>query len=1797
MAGQRVILLCVAACLIVSRLSAIGGEKERSGFAVGETLADGWLLEYAPSPSIPATIRIDEQPHLLFEGMPQWSVRADHTGDPLLPADVVTLGIPPDATVSVALIDPVYDVSGNQLVAPYPRFVKNSEDWLVPEYVKDPASYARNTSFPEQPLVVDAPTVLRDQHIVSIRISRYRYNPATKILQRLVRAKLDVRLRTGDGRPMAPPSLAPFPADPFFEDTYKNVVLNHEEAKAWRRPFDTPSRLPADSTRDWFETGKYYYKIPITENGWYKVTKEQLVAAGANPSLIDIPTLKMFFRGAQIPIVVRPDTSIEFYGRRNNGDSTYVDFFTDTSAYWLTWGGAAGLRFTPLSVDSTAGMQDVGRSIVSRHFEKNDYYYQGTGDAEIINMETVHGEGWAWGRIGEGGWFFPNFTHEYPFTLDHLDTTAIQATIRIRVVSVTPNFATPNHHVRFWINDVADGIAAEQLGEFTFAGRTSIVYSLNFPRSVLLADTNVLKMQSIPTNATTNLFYLDWFEINYPRLLRPEAADQLAFTVPAPAGLTRARFLASGFTTPSMEVFELATRAQLTGASILPDEGGFAIAFRDSFSTARSYVVVAAGGVRPVVSVTQKMFTDIRVNAAGADYLIVVHRDFFAAAQKLALHRQAFNGVRTAVIDVQDIYDEFNYGILNATKVKVFLRHAYDNWTPPRPSSLVLFGDASWDYHGFNANTVNTNFVPSYGVPSSDNWFVCFRPDTTAMPSMHVGRLPVRTPDEALSLVQKIIGYDTYTLADWNKKFLFVAGNTFGTSSNNLINNKVTPPPIGGTVYRAYKTTPGALNGEHKAFMKQVIREGILYLNFIGHSGGRIWEVDIGPAGELENTNGRLPFVSSVSCNVGAFADPVSFVLAEDFILAENRAAVGVWASSTLGYPSPYGVTLQGDFLQGVRDSVRGFGELTTLAKVKMLRLFGLGNISLSTVNCNNLLGDPLSQLALPTKPELVVHEEDIMPDNLAPSVNDTLVTVNVRVYNFGTVTGDSVEVTVADTYAGQTTNLVTEKKLPPMRISDSLSVAWRATHQVGPHVLSVSVDPQNRIPEVSELNNIASRNQYVYANLLSIVKPIRHMVVPPGVQRLVATSPIGIDSAGFTYEFELDTVDSFDSPMLVASGPVPPTLVTGEWLTPPLANNTVYFWRARTRYGGTLGNWVESAFSTSSDVPALPTVRWSAFSAKQFRKDRLTQATATDTGVTIAPQPPINVYVRSVGNRYQELTDFYSTILINDLKIIGYVNDAGRSFIAGRINDFTGAVELRSFNVAVVPAQAQEMADFLNQTPAGSYVAWSAIFDPRTNVTESLLVAMERYGSVHARTVQPGESWAFVGRQGIGGPGMAPLEVLNNDTAVITLQILNYYGAGNGSVTTRPMFIPNSWGNFQWQQSGVPATNTRIGFLGVRPTGATDTLRIYPKDSLDIDLSFLNNLTSGSRYQGLQVAAFLSTTDALVTPSLRSWRMDVNAPADLAINARTIGGDAPASSRNVEVTVYNIGFQDSDSSTVVLSVYDRQNRARPLTSIAVPPIALGSSHTATIAISTANLPRRATLQATVIPAKRAKDLVLENNTAYHSFDVLPTAAAADVRVYADGSQIMDGDYVPPEPRLLLQLPNQDEPPARTEVRLYVNERYVESWSSSGKGEESPAFSPRLPDGNHQLRFSISTRNTFGEADSMERLLSVNVSRESRFLHVFNYPNPFSHDTHFTFTLAGSVPAEQLVIRIFTVAGRKIKEIVVPPGSLRVGFNRVHWDGRDEDGDDVANGYYFYHILMKGEGREQSEIQRLVRVR
>lgn len=99
--------------------------------------------------------------------------------------------------------------------------------------------------------------------------------------------------------------------------------------------------------------------------------------------------------------------------------------------------------------------------------------------------------------------------------------------------------------------------------------------------------------------------------------------------------------------------------------------------------------------------------------------------------------------------------------------------------------------------------------------------------------------------------------------------------------------------------------------------------------------------------------------------------------------------------------------------------------------------------------------------------------------------------------------------------------------------------------------------------------------------------------------------------------------------------------------------------------------------------------------------------------------------------------------------------------------------------------------------------------------------------------------------------------------------------------------------------------------------------------------------------------------------------------------------------------------------------------------------------------------------------------------------------------------------------------------------------------------------------------------------------VSFEVINKSEITNFYPYPNPFSSNTRFVFTLTGSEIPQEIKIQIMTVTGKIVREITQDElGPIRIGNNisQYAWNGRDEYGDQLANGVYLYKVVIKNNG-------------
>ena len=93
----------------------------------------------------------------------------------------------------------------------------------------------------------------------------------------------------------------------------------------------------------------------------------------------------------------------------------------------------------------------------------------------------------------------------------------------------------------------------------------------------------------------------------------------------------------------------------------------------------------------------------------------------------------------------------------------------------------------------------------------------------------------------------------------------------------------------------------------------------------------------------------------------------------------------------------------------------------------------------------------------------------------------------------------------------------------------------------------------------------------------------------------------------------------------------------------------------------------------------------------------------------------------------------------------------------------------------------------------------------------------------------------------------------------------------------------------------------------------------------------------------------------------------------------------------------------------------------------------------------------------------------------------------------------------------------------------------------------------------------------------LEQLLAVLVPKETELLP--NYPNPFNPETWIPYRLAEDA---FVTVTIYDQSGRVVRRLNVGHQTASVYERRskaIHWDGRNEVGDRVASGIYFYTLI------------------
>jgi hypothetical protein len=1677
-----------------------------------------------------------------------------------------------------------------------------------------------------------------------------------------------------------------------------------------RKDQSMPLKKSATQSIDFENALKLYSK----EEGVHSVSGSDISSSGFRLLDISPNTIKLYHKGQQQACVVNDggdgvfdeNDKVYYFAERLAGDSTYFNAFSDTNVYWLTWGGANGLRFTNAEAETFGGpiVKSLPHTI---HLEQDKEYYYGDRDADIHETLDVPGEGWVWNKN-----MFPNSSFRTTFETPGL-VAENNVNVHVHFRGSTLSATNPDHHAQISIN-------GQTVGDFYFNDTGDVFETLSIPADLFVESDNAVEALSVPIpGVDLSKFYIDWFEIDYSRKL--VAFDDF---IRMRNIENRANgFTVSGFSSDSISIWDVANGAALIpqnvdkrkeinikvrsagindgnyaqidvdgkrtftgkrginlvtfdaqtgnlletksfdtyltndqsdslalfvdglsdstivvaavrddasanlndiakealttiGSSMIGDlgyrdswaiigkkgalsgsvpeslkksgQGGISLdmdfIFRDGNNT---YTIDFSGTVSDIVVFEKsavKKPIGIRApsptlypDAVGADYIVITHPDFKSAAQTLADYRTSENGFRTFITTPEEIYDHYSFGIVEPNAIKQFLQEAFNTWSFPAPQYVVLLGDATWDPKHNLPNAVKIDYVPTLGNPVSDALFVCFDGPDDIVPDMNIGRLPVETLQQAQDIVEKIISYEQSLSAVWKKKFLFINGgfnhieqSTFKQQSQLLIKDFIAPPPTSGIVQLINKESQGYEEGEKREDILDAFKKGALWVNFIGHAGSRTWDLMFHNPDVEDLTNApALPIITSMTCHTGRFAEPNQNSFGEKFLLSPENGAIGFWGTSGWGYTYEDYMYLRRLFPIVFQDTVHTVGQAITQAKVAMWNSFGPIPHIRDLILQYNFLGDPALKLALPEQPDLVLAPSNISTIPFVPNEADSTALVKVVAENYGLATSDSVEILLTVNHSKSSSRtLGANEKFPPIGFRDSLFIVWPLENMAGIAQLDATLDPKDLIPEADETNNNQLLEVNVLSNLISIFSPQRDAQIPFNEVVLKIQNPQGPEFQNNSVEFQIDTTDLFNSESLKSSGVFAPGFVFTSWDPGELVPNQLYFWRVRTVDNSDSDLWNTSWFYSSDKEHG-----WAQTADRQFAANLGNNIAAKNNSVTLLNQQT-NFYVESAGFSDGN----FARIIINGVALVSPKRGINCAVYDGILATVDTVV---TFDTYQDETASERLAAFLENV-ADNKIVMAAIKDEGSRLlSDRAKQALQQIGSSKSFQIGSRDSWAIIGQKG-ADIGSVPESFVKsgNGPAVVTDSLTTF--APNGSISTLPIGPTSQWQDLSWSARVPDFTELNIAVAGHNTeSGNLDTLLQVSGEQNKIDLSFI----SAPTYPLLSLFTNLSSQRGDLTPQLENWSITHAPVPDLAITPETYSQNKDSvlvgESINLLLNVYNIGLVNVDSVSINFYESDvstgRIKFASQHIRHSLPP---DSFYTVTQEYLSINKKGLKKIFITVDPENKIPELEENNNSLSSLIYVRADSAQPEIEITFDGLQVGYGELVSATPKIIAKILDNSAVPITdtSQVNVFLDGRPVyfngneilrlQSGNSLQNGivELYPVFE----DGDHLLEIYA----TDASDNKVYQRVAFTVFSELQLRQVLNYPNPMQDNTSFTFTL--TQPAD-IKIKVFTVAGRLIRHINA--GYSLAGYNVIEWDGRDGDGDRLANGVYLYNAV------------------
>lgn len=664
-------------------------------------------------------------------------------------------------------------------------------------------------------------------------------------------------------------------------------------------------------------------KIGVKSDGFYRVTRAQLQTAGFDVNAATA-NWQLYANGAEQPINIGPNGDyIEFYGKG-------IDLTeTDTRIYYLVVGTGAGKRI------GTTVLRGVAGRVVSPNFR------QTTVHRDYVNYINSILNG---AKTNHFGKLVTTAGDANLFSLTGVDFNAPTARIEINVQGFT---LTP-HQIRVVLND-------NEIGSITGANAELMTGTFDIPTANLREGQNNLRLFSGASNSNS---FVEDVKISFNRKYSINQ-NRLSFYT---TNYRTARV--QGFSTAAIRVLDL-TEADnpkfVDNLRIEPNGNTFDVVMPSS----RGRVLyafsddAANSGILSPVSVTANTPSTLSTAANAGGMIILSYKDWMTEAENWANYRRN-DGLTVKVVNIEDVHDEFDFGLPTADSIRSFLNYAKNNWQTP-PNYVLLLGDATYDPRNHSGagsnNRIPTKIVDTtYMETGSDEALADF--DADGLAELGIGRVPIRSGAAATAMLAKVNAFEQGLAQAHARGAMCYSDLPNGYNFEGVCTRLWQNLPSGIPQLLINRSAADA-----RAQVLSAINSGKFIINYAGHGSVAAWDGNIlhrNDVPNFTNTNANLIIANMLTCLNGYYIQLNSDGLSEAMVKKNEGGAIVSWASSGLTTPDIQEIMATRFYQQLNSSSMTRIGDFVKDAKTTIA---GGLDVRLSWV----LLGDPTLKIKMPT--------------------------------------------------------------------------------------------------------------------------------------------------------------------------------------------------------------------------------------------------------------------------------------------------------------------------------------------------------------------------------------------------------------------------------------------------------------------------------------------------------------------------------------------------------------------------------------------------------------------------------------------------------------------------------------------------------------------------------------------------------------------------------------------------------------------------------------------------------------